>query len=132
MAKKMALFVLGMAYQRHGKGLREEQELMGMISNVVIEVFAMESSLLRTQKMLHRKKSEEAAIPIKMTKVLFHDSLARVSSLLRGALEAMEDGELLKRHLTTVGRLMVSPSINTVKLRRDIADSMIQYGRYFV
>jgi alkylation response protein AidB-like acyl-CoA dehydrogenase len=132
MAKKMALFVLGMAYQMHGKGLREEQELMGMISNIVIEVFAMESSLLRTQKMLHRKKSEKPTIPIKMTKVLFHDSLERVSSLLRGALEAMEDGELLKKHLTIVGRLMVSPPINTVKLRRDIADSLIQYGRYFV
>jgi alkylation response protein AidB-like acyl-CoA dehydrogenase len=131
-AKRMALFILGMAYQKHGKGLREEQELMGIISNVVIEVFAMESSLLRTQKMLHRKKLETPIIPIKMTKVLFHGSLEKISFLVREALEAMENGELLKKHLTAVRKLMVSPSINTIQLRRDIADSMIQHGRYFV
>ena len=62
--------------------------------------------------------------------MLVHDSLERISFLARGVLEAMESGELLERHLRRVRSLMVSPSINTVRLRRDIADAMIQYGRY--
>ncbi len=132
MAKKIILYVFGMTYQKHGKNLREEQELIGMISNMIIEIYAIESALLRTQKMLHSKNPERATIPVKMTKVLFHDSLEKISFLARGALEAMENGGLLVKHLRAIRRLVVSPPINTVTLRRDIADAMIQYGRYFV
>ena len=131
MAKKTILFVFGMAYERHGKELREEQELIGIISDMIIEVYAIESVLLRSQKMLDGKKPEKATIPAKMTKVLFHDSLERIGFLATRALEAMEDGELLGRHIKMIRRLMVSPPINTVTLRRDIADEMIRYGRYF-
>ena len=131
MAKKTILFVFGMAYERHGKELREEQELIGIISDMIIEVYAIESVLLRSQKMLNGKKPEKATIPAKMTKVLFHDSLERIGFLATRALEAMEDGELLGRHIKMIRRLMVSPPINTVTLRRDIADEMIRYGRYF-
>jgi len=81
---------------------------------------------------LNGKKPERAKIPIKMTKVFFHDSLEKIGSLARKALEVMENGELLKKHLNIIRSLMVSPPINTVALRRDIADAMIQYGRYFV
>ena len=131
MAKETVLFVFGMAYERHGKGLREEQELIGIMSDMIIEVYANESVLLRSQKMLNGKKLERATIPVKMTKVLFHDSLERIGFLATRALEAMEDGELLERHINMIRRLMVSPPINTVTLRRDIADEMIRYGRYF-
>ncbi len=131
MAKKTILFVFGMAHERHGKELREEQELIGIISDMIIEVYAIESVLLRSQKMLDGKKPERATIPAKMAKVLFHDSLERIGFLATRALEAMEDGELLGRHIKMIRRLMVSPPINTVTLRRDIADEMIRYGRYF-
>jgi len=129
-AKKNLLFVFGMAYQKHGKNLREEQELIGMISDIITEIYAMESALLRSQKILHGKKPDKAALPVKMSKVLFHDSFERISILAREALEALEDGELLEKHLTMMRGLMVSPPINTVALRRDIADAMIGYGGY--
>lgn len=128
--KHVGLLVIGIAYDRYGKSLRDEQELMGMISDILIEIYAIESALLRTQKILNNKKPERAKIPVKMTKVLFHDSLEKISFLARGALEAIETGELLKKHLATISKLMVSPPINTVALRRDIADAMIGYGRY--
>ena len=119
-----------MAYQRYEKNLREEQELIGMISNMIIEIYAIESAYLRSKKMLKGKKPERATIPVKMTKVLFHDSLEKIIFLARKALEAMENGKLLEKHLTIMRRLMISPPINTVTLRRNIADAMIQYGRY--
>jgi hypothetical protein len=129
-AKNIGLLVVGTAYEKYGKNIREEQELIGMISNILIEIYAMESALLRSQKMLHTNKPGRAIIPVKMTKVFVHDSLEKISFLAREALEAMETGELLKKHLNMIRRLMVSPPINTVSLRRDIADAMIGYGRY--
>jgi hypothetical protein len=103
---------------------------MGMMSNIIIEIYAMETALLRTEQMLHGKKRKSAAIPITITKVLFHDSIERISCLGTSAVEAMEDGALRENHLSMIRRLMVSPPLNTVSLRRDIANAMIQYGRY--
>jgi len=130
LAKRIALFVMGAAHDKYQKGLREEQELIGMMSNIVIEIYALESALLRSQKMLHGKQPERAAIPVKMTKVLFHNSLEKINFLATRALEAIENGERLKKDLETVKKLTFSPPINTVTLRRNIADAMIRYGRY--
>jgi alkylation response protein AidB-like acyl-CoA dehydrogenase len=129
-AKKIALLVVGMAYARFANSLRDEQELMGMMSNILIEIYAMESALLRSQKLLNGKKPERATVPIKITKVLFHDSFEKIGFLARKALEAMEDGTSLKNHCAVIIRAMISPPLNTVALRRHIADAMIQYGRY--
>jgi alkylation response protein AidB-like acyl-CoA dehydrogenase len=129
-AKSIGLFVIGAAYDKYKKSLRDEQELIGMISNILIEIYALESALLRSQKMLSSKKLERAAIPIKMTKVLFHTSVERIRFLTTGALEAIENGELLKKDLETIRKLTFSPPVNTVALRRNIADAMIRYGRY--
>jgi hypothetical protein len=129
-AKRIGLFVAGLAYTTYEKGLRNEQELLGIISNMLIEVYASESALLRSLKMLHGKNPERATIPVKMTKVLFRDSIERIGFLASEALEAMESGEPLEGHRAAMRRLTVSPPINAVALRRDIADEMIRYGRY--
>ncbi len=131
-AKNIGLLVVGIAYKKYEKGLRDEQELIGMISNILIEIYSMESALLRSKKMLKGKKSERATIPVKMTKVLFHDSLEKIGFLARKALEAMKNGGLLGKHLEIIRRIVVSPPINTVNLRRNIADAVIGYGRYVI
>ena len=130
MAKKVTLFVLGLAYQKYEMNLREEQELVGRISDMVIEIYALESAFLRSQKMLNGKNRDKAAIPIKMTQVLAHDLIEKIGILGREALESLEDGNILNRHLINLRQLMISPPINTIALRKDIADTMIQYGRY--
>lgn len=129
-AKRIGRFVIGAAYEKYQKGLRDEQELIGMISNILIEIYALESALLRSQKMLNSKEPERAAIPTKMTKVLFHDFLEKIDFLARRTLEAIEAGEVLRKDLEAIRKLTFLSPINTVALRRDIADAMIRYGRY--
>jgi alkylation response protein AidB-like acyl-CoA dehydrogenase len=129
-AKRIGLFVIGTAYEKYQKGLRDEQELIGMIGNILIEIYALESALLRSQKMLHSKDPERAALPVQMTQVLFHTSVERIRFLATAAMEAIQAGELLKRGLETIRKLMFLPPVNTVALRRSIADAMIRYGRY--
>lgn len=129
-AKRIGRFVIGAAYEKYQKGLRDEQELIGMISNILIEIYALESALLRSQKMLNSKEPERAAIPTKMTKVLFHDFLEKIDFLARRTLEAIEAGEVLRKDLEAIRKLTFSPPVNTVTLRRNIADAMIRYGRY--
>jgi hypothetical protein len=65
-----------------------------------------------------------------MTKVLFHTSVERIRFLATAAMEAIQAGELLKRSLETIRKLMFLPPVNSIALRRSIADAMIRYGRY--
>jgi len=129
-AKNILIYVFGKAHRKYGKDLREEQEIIGIISDIIIEIYAMESALLRSQKMLNGKNSKKAAIPVKMTKVLFHDSFEKICFLARNLLQAVENGESLEKDLKMIRKIMISPPINTVFLRRDIADAMIKRGRY--
>ena len=130
LAKKIFVFVFGMACQKHGKNLRQKQELVGILSDMAMEVYAMETALLRSQKILNGMTPEKAAIPVAMTKVLCHDGLEKSGSLATQALEALESGKSLKKHLHALRRLMVSPPIDMVRTRRHIAESMIHFGRY--
>jgi alkylation response protein AidB-like acyl-CoA dehydrogenase len=132
LAKKVTILTLGMAYQKYGKNLRQEQELIGNISNMIIEIYAMESALLRAQKMTNGKNSAKGNIPTKMTKVFVHDAIERVGFLGMGVLETLQNGNDLEKYLSDIRRLTIPPPINTIALRRNIADTMIQYGRYFV
>ena len=129
-AKKVFLFIFSMAYQKHSKNLRQEQELVGILSDMVMDIYAMETALLRSQKILKGEIAEKAAIPMAMTKALCHDGLEKSGSLAVQALEAMESGESLKKHIHAVRRLMISPPIDVVRIRRNIADAMIRFGRY--
>ncbi|BBO88088.1 acyl-CoA dehydrogenase family protein [Desulfosarcina ovata] len=130
-AKKILTFVFGKAHQKYGKALREEQEIIGTISDIIIEIYAIESCLLRSQKMLKGKKIKKAVIPVEMTKVLFHDSFEKICFLAGILLQAMEDGAALEKDLKMFRKFMISLPINTVALRRNIADAMIQRGRYY-
>jgi hypothetical protein len=103
-----------------------------MVSDIIIEIYAAESALLRSQKILHREHSDRSAIPMKMTKVLFYDSIERIGLLARKTLQGIGGGEMLERYVPAIKRLMVCPPINIVQLGRDIADWMIQNGRYVV
>lgn len=130
MAKDVFLFVFGMCFQKYGESLREEQELNGMLSDMIIGIYAMDSALMRSLKILNGKRPDRAAIPVRMTKVLFHDSLGKIEFLARGLLEKIETGELLARHLSTIRKLIVPPPMDAVTLRREIANWMIQCGGY--
>lgn len=130
-AKKVTLLVSSALMKRYEDAIKKEQELLLLISNMIIEIYAMESVLLRSEKMLKGKNSQRASVPVKMTKVFFHDSLQRVRFFAETALEVAEEGEeALDGHLSAIRRLMVPPAINTVTWRKDIADMMIQRGRY--
>ena len=129
-AKSIGLLVLGVAYSKYEKDLRNEQELVGIISDMLIEIYVIESVLLRSQKILYGKNTGRAAIPVKMTKVLFRESIEKIGFLAAEALETMEYEDLLKKHLAAIRRLMVSPPIDAVSLRRNLAEEMIRYGRY--
>ncbi len=130
MAKKMTLLVIGASVQKYMMNLSEEQEILGLMSDMVIEVFAMESALLRALKSIERSGDERYSIQKAMVKVYVNDAFGRVESFARQVLSAIYEGDTLRTHLSALRKLTRFNPVNTITLRREIADSVIKLGRY--
>jgi hypothetical protein len=129
-AKKIALLVTGAAVQKYMMKLAEEQEIMGLMSDIAIQVFAMESGLLRALKSLERSADEKSELQKTMVKVHVNDAFDRVKSFATQAFAAISEGGALKTQLSALGKMTQFTPVNTVALRREIANAVIKTGRY--
>jgi len=129
-SKKVALLIAGTAMQKYMEALTEEQEIVGAISDTIMEIFAMESALLRTLKLIDTRGEEASHLPIDVTQTYVNDAIERIEGHAKRALAAMSEGDELKVLLAALRRLTKHTPINTVAARRRIADAMIQAGRY--
>jgi len=130
MSKRIALMVTGAAVQKYGVKLAEEQEIVGLISDMAIEVFAMESGLLRALKTMERFGDEKSQIQKTMVKVFVNDSFGRITSFAKQAFSAIADPDALRTQLSVLEKLARYTPVNTVMLRREIADAVIKAGEY--
>jgi alkylation response protein AidB-like acyl-CoA dehydrogenase len=129
-AKKIALLVTGAAVQKCMMQLPEEQEIMGLLSDMAIEVFAMESGFLRALKKMAKATDEKAQIQKAMVKVYATGAFDRLTSYARQALAFIAEGDALKKHLAGLDKISAFTPINTIALRREVANYTIKQGRY--
>lgn len=131
-AKKAALFVAGVASQRYMMELAEQQEVMAALADVIIEVFAMDSALLRTMKLVQSRGENAVALPIAMTQVYLSEAMARIEVGARRVLAAAAEGDNLRIQTTVLRRLMKHEPTNVIGLRQQIATRTIEAGRYTI
>jgi len=129
-AKKMGLLAAGAATQKYMDKLANEQEVVGLIADIMIEIFAMESALLRTLKKIQKEGEEKSEIQIAATRVYVNDTFPRVDLMARQIFAAISEGEELRTQLMGVKKFARFTPANTVALRRTIAESIISAGRY--
>jgi len=129
-AKKIFLFLCGGAAQKYGMALEEEQEILGLLSDIAQEIYAVESGLLRALKSIESSGEQQSKMKIDMVRLYSNDAMVRIRSYARQILAAMETGEALDSQLATLRKVSQFTPINGVQLRRDIADGIIEVGRY--
>lgn len=130
MAKKIMLFTSGLAFRKYLTNLSEQQEIIGFMSDMIIEIFAMESGLLRAMKSTQKSCDERADVQKKMVKVYVNDAFGRIEDYARNILSAISEGDTLRTYLSSLKKLTRFLPTNTVALRREIADYVIKIGRY--
>ena len=130
MSKKIALLVAGAAVQKYMMKLGDEQEILASISDMVIEVFAMESALLRAMKSMEKFGDEKSELQKAIVKVYVNDAFGRVEGFARQALAAIAEGDVLRTQLSALKKLTRFTPVNTIALRREIANAVIKVGRY--
>jgi alkylation response protein AidB-like acyl-CoA dehydrogenase len=129
-AKKIFLFAAGAAVGKYGEAIAEEQEILGWLSDIAMEVYAMESGLLRALKSIERSGKEGAEAKIDMVKVYVNDAMARVSDYARQIFAAMETGGALHTQLAVLRELSQFTPINAVEARRNVADRIIEAEKF--
>ncbi|MCL4789467.1 MAG: acyl-CoA dehydrogenase family protein [Verrucomicrobia bacterium] len=127
-AKKLALFIAGVAHQKHGDKLIEQQEVVAAIADIIIEVYLGESAVLRTWKA--RKAGGNASVMGDLTLAFINDAVGRMELLARQALAATSQGDELKARLGIVRRLMRWSPLNGVALRRRVAKRLCEVGSF--
>lgn len=128
--KKIALLVTGAAVQKYLQALTEEQEIVSAISDIVMDVYAMESGLRRAQVLVDRRGEKEAQPFIDIVKTFVGDALPRVESNAKTALAAISEGDMLRTHLAALRRLTKYMPTNAIAARRRIADRVLEAGKY--
>jgi alkylation response protein AidB-like acyl-CoA dehydrogenase len=130
MSKKIVLMVAGVAAQKFQQNLAKEQEIMALLADMVIEVFAMESGLLRTLKVMEAQGEEKAHHQIAAVKVYVDETIPKIEGWAKQAMAHIEEGDTLRTQLAGVKKLARYQPINAVMLRREIADRVIELESY--
>jgi alkylation response protein AidB-like acyl-CoA dehydrogenase len=129
-AKKLTLFAAGAATQKYMEKIADEQEVMGAIADMVIEVFAMESAIVRAEKIVAGQESEASAIPVAMARVYADKAMSTIELSARKVIAAVAEGDMLRTQLTILRRLSKHDAVDTISLRRTIAQHVIKSGKY--
>ncbi len=124
--RKVALMSLGLAMQRYGEDLANEQEVLLAIADIVIALACAESALLRASTV----RGEMAAYHVDAASIFINDAAFRIDASARQVLAAMAEGDTLRTHLAALRRLLKVTPIDTVKRRRRIADETVRRGSY--
>jgi butyryl-CoA dehydrogenase len=128
-AKKIALFAAGAASQRFMTGLQEQQEVMADLAAIIMQVYALESALLRARKLAVAGKGS-AEVAASMTGLLADETIALAEQAARRVLAACAEGDLLRTQLAILRRLARFTPADMVGLSRAVARRCIQAERY--
>jgi alkylation response protein AidB-like acyl-CoA dehydrogenase len=128
-AKKIALSMIGIAYQKYRAALEKQQEIVMNISDIVMEVFAMESSLLRSRKLAASGAGTNAA---DMCAVFLREAMDRVEVSARNVIGACSAGHGLHDNMTTLRGFANYDPLDAVAQRRNIAGRLLAAARYTV
>jgi alkylation response protein AidB-like acyl-CoA dehydrogenase len=128
--KKIFLQAAGGAVQKFREKLADEQELVGALSNVVMEIYAMESTLLRAQKAAAARGESSTQTMIDAARVFISDAAERVEHEAKRAIAAVNEGDMLTTQMAVLKRFAKRAPVDTIALRRRVAAAVQSQDRY--
>jgi alkylation response protein AidB-like acyl-CoA dehydrogenase len=129
-ARKLALFAAGAASQKYMQALPDQQEIMAALADCIIEVYAMESCLLRAEKLRARAGAAAAGTAIAMTRFYTAKAIERVELSTRKVIAAVAEGDMLRTQMAILRRISKHEPADTISLGRQIARHVLNAGRY--
>ncbi|CAJ1001358.1 MULTISPECIES: acyl-CoA dehydrogenase family protein [Bacillales] len=130
MTRKIILMVAGSALMKYQQAIAKEQELLALAADMLIELYAMDSVVKRTEKAIEKNGVENERQKLDLATLYVHEAFDRIEGWAKEALAAMEEGDELRMRLSILKKLTRRTPINTVHLKRAIADRVIEADGY--
>lgn len=127
-AKKLTLFTAGAAVQKYMMTLADQQEVMGALADMIINVYTMESAILRADKVAAPGKPSE--IPVAMARIHTATAFEKLETSARTVIAAIAEGDMARTQFAILRRLGKHDPADTIALRRTVAQHVIQAGKY--
>jgi len=128
-AKKLTLFAAGAATQRYMTKLVDEQEVMAALADMIIEVFTMESTILRAEKMSGK---QPAVVAVAMARLYAAKAMDVIELAARKVVATVAEGDMLRTQMAILRRLAKHDPTDTVSLGREVARHMVKAGKYAI
>ncbi|WP_338471901.1 acyl-CoA dehydrogenase family protein [Niallia sp. XMNu-256] len=128
--KKISLLILGLAAQKYGKALESEQEILVNIADIISNVYAMESVVLRTEKAIGRVGAEKTKQKLLYTQIFCQEAFQRIEQDAKETLIGVEQGDSLRMMLSALRKFTRFNPRNIITLKRDAARGLIDSERY--
>ena len=129
-AKKVALMTLGTAAQKYMMNLADQQEILTGIADIIMDTYAMESAILRAQKLAASQGEEAAAQYLDMTRVFCNDAVERIEAHAKNTIAGMAEGDELRTLLAALRRFTKLTPMNTIAARQRIANVLIEANKW--
>ncbi|MED4016647.1 acyl-CoA dehydrogenase family protein [Sutcliffiella cohnii] len=131
-AKKIAILMTGLVAQKYGKALEKEQELLVNISDIISNVYAMESAILRTEKAIQNSGLEKNKQKVLYTEVFCQEAFNAIEADAKETLVAAESGDTLRMMISALRKFTRHNPINVIEKKREIAAAVLEAEKYTV
>ena len=128
-AKKIFLLAAGTAVQKYREQLADQQEVVAALSDIVMDIYAMESCLRRAQKASASSAPTSGGMA-DTARIFIHEAMDRIERSARMALAAVAEGDNLTTQLAVLRRFAKHAPLNTIAIRRRIASAVLAQNRY--
>jgi len=128
--KKVFLMVGGKAAMALQASIEDEQEVMMNLADILIEIYAVESAMLRTEKLISLRGEEACADYVAMTKIYMQQAVNKINAAAKEAIASFTKGDEQKVMLMGLKRFTKLDLVDTKSLRRQVADTMIKEGKF--
>jgi len=131
-AKKIGIMIAGLAVQKFGKALDKEQEILVNIADIVSNIYAMESTILRTEKAINKVGLEKSNQKLLYTQVFCQEAFNEIEAHAKETLVAVESGDSLRMMTSALRKFTRHTPINVIAKKREIAAGVLAVERYTV
>jgi alkylation response protein AidB-like acyl-CoA dehydrogenase len=131
-AKKIGLLALGLAVQKYGKALEQEQEILANIADIVSNAYAMESVVLRTEKAIEKVGLEKSKQKLLYTQIFCQEAFNQIEGHAKETLVATEQGDALRMLISALRKFTRHTPTNVIAKKREAADQLIAAERFIV
>jgi len=128
--KKVALMLIKSASDTFQRKLVQEQEVLNNMSDIAMQAYVGESTLLRVKKMAEMRGEEKVSLYKDILDVFIFDAMTKVYKLAFDAINSIEDKENYKKMLNAISVLTKVAPLNVKESRRRIANKLIEENKY--